>query len=157
MSKFAKRGVGVAGALSLAGGLAASQMDKGTGRDVVGGLSTIGGAAATGAMFGPWGALAGGVLGASAVALEHMNDGVIVSQGGKISTTKINSADDVKVMAAKPGGPLAKMGVNGNASGPQNVEIVVSLFGQELVRKLVNLIEAEQGTRKEIKDSIIGS
>ena len=156
MSKFAK-GAGVGGALSLAGGLYASTMDKGTGRDVVGGLSTIGGAAATGAMFGPWGALLGGVVGAGMVASEHMNDGIIVSQGGKISTTKINSADDVKVMAAKPGGPLAKMGVNGNASGPQNVEIVVSLFGQELVRRMVNLIEAEQGTRKEIKDSIIGS
>lgn len=116
------------------------------------GLGVLGSAAqgaALGSMFGPWGIGIGALLGAGA-GLASMDDGVIIAQGGKMNATKINSQDQVSLMAGKPGGPLSRAG------GTDAVEIVVNLFGQELVRKMVDLVEGEQGKRKQIFDAVAG-
>lgn len=106
--------------------------------------------AAAGALLGPWGAAIGALIGGGGAALSSMDDGVIIAQGGKMKATKINSQDQVSLMAGKPGGPLSRAG------GTDAVEIVVNLFGQELVRKMVDLVEGEQGKRKQIFDAVAG-
>ena len=108
--------------------------------------------AGLGAFFGPIGALAGAAIGG--ITTGAIGDGIITASGGQVNVTKIDSQDDVKVVAAKPGGPIASMT---GGSGPSSVEIAVSLFGEELVRKMVSLVDAEQGKRKEINSIIQGA
>jgi len=45
----------------------------------------------------------------------------------------------------------------GSSAGAGSAEIVVSLFGEELVRRMVDLVDAEQGKRKEINSIIQGA
>ena len=97
------------------------------------------------------GAVVGGITAASAGAIS---DGVITSSGGQTTVTKIDSQDDLKIVAAKPGGPISKMG---SSSGIGTAEIVVSLFGEELVRRMVDLVDTEQGKRKEINSIVQGA
>ena len=119
------------------------------------GSAALGGIIGT-AFGGPIGGIAGTVIGGlvgSGVG-SIIDDGVIVASEGNISTTKINSADDVRVVAAKPGGPISRF--SGNASSPQSIELVVNLFGKELIRRMVDLVESEQSTRRSIQDSMQG-
>lgn len=148
------KGVGLAAVGTLAAqGLsyAAGGQEKGsTAQKALGiGAGALQGAA-MGAMLGPWGAAIGALIGGGGAALSSMDDGVIIAQGGKMKATKINSQDQVSLMAGKPGGPLSRAG------GTDAVEIVVNLFGQELVRKMVDLVEGEQGKRKQISDAVAG-
>tara|TARA_R110000851_G_scaffold16567_2_gene53832 strand:+ start:19141 stop:21012 length:1872 start_codon:yes stop_codon:yes gene_type:complete len=120
------------------------------------GGAALGGIIGT-AFGGPVGGIAGTVIGGlvgSGVG-SVIDDGVIVAQDGNISTTKINSADDVRVVAAKPGGPIANFG--GSAPSPRSIELVVSLFGKELIRNMVDLVESEQSTRRSLQDSMQGA
>jgi len=45
----------------------------------------------------------------------------------------------------------------GSSSGIGTAEIVVSLFGEELVRRMVDLVDTEQGKRKEINSIVQGA
>ena len=102
-------------------------------------------------------AITGGTAAAAGIAggVAAISDGVIVAQDGNISTTKIDSADDVRIVASKPGGPIANFG--GSASSPRSIELVVSLFGKELIRNMVDLVESEQSTRRSLQDSRQGA
>jgi len=120
----------------------------------IAGGALVGGAA--GAAFGGVGAAPGALIGAAlaGVGAAAVNDGVITVSNGQASVTKVNSQDDLKIVAAKPGGPISKMG---SSAGAGSAEIVVSLFGEELVRRMVDLVDAEQGKRKEINSIIQGA
>jgi hypothetical protein len=136
---------------------------------IIGGLAatvaTAMGAAGTGAAIGtvlggPAGTLLGGAIGGigslitGGIATAAIADGVITSSGGKTTVTKVDSQDDLKIVAAKPGGPISRMG---STSGVGTAEIVVSLFGEELVRRMVDLVDAEQGKRKAINSIVQGA
>ena len=132
---------------------------------VIGGVSAVAAGALTGAAAGSIipgagtlaGAIAGGVAGLAGVGtVAALNDGIITVSGDKVTAAPINSADDVTIMAKKPGGPLAEMGVGGTTTGPQTIQLTVDLFGERLIRKMVDLVSNEQALRATIQDVVQG-
>jgi hypothetical protein len=92
-----------------------------------------------------------GGIAADAVVDTMMDDFIV--KGGQV--IPINAADDI--IGAKAGGVFDRtMGGKGGGT-PEAVEIVVSLFGEELVRKLVDLVEEEQASRTSINNAIQGA
>ena len=132
---------------------------------VIGGVSAVAGGALSGAAAGSIipgagtlaGAIAGGVAGLAGVGtVAALNDGIITVSGDKVTAAPINSADDVTVMAKKPGGPLAEMGIGGTATGPTTIQLTVDLFGERLIKKMVDLVSNEQALRATIQDVVQG-
>ena len=132
---------------------------------VIGGVGAVAGGALSGAAAGSIipgagtlaGAIAGGVAGLAGVGtVAALNDGIITVSGDKVTAAPINSADDVTVMAKKPGGPLAEMGIGGTATGPTTIQLTVDLFGERLIKKMVDLVSNEQALRATIQDVVQG-
>ena len=201
MGAAGMKGAGIVGGVGVLASMGAGMMDDDNpAKKAVGGLGTVASMAGTGAMLGSIipgvGNIAGGIAGGLAgLVMTMMDDGVLVSKGGKVTATKINNRDDVDVIAKKPGGPLsnaggflsgAGSGVGGamagamagamlgplgmligaglgaglpallggsgkkKVAGKDSVEIVVNLFGKEIVRQIVDLIEEEQSDRTDL-------
>lgn len=132
---------------------------------VIGGVGSVVGGALTGATAGSIipgagtlaGAIAGGVAGLAGVGtVAALNDGIITVSGDNVTAAPINSADDVTIMAKKPGGPLASMGVGATGAGPRTIELTVDLFGERLIKKMVDLVSNEQALRATIQDVVQG-
>lgn len=171
MGKFARGGLGglVAGVGLMAAG---SLVDEGStaqkSLDVAGGALT---GASIGAMLGSFipgvgnvvGGVVGGLIGGGMAAYENfgktkeVEDGAIVTSGGKTDVVKFNTRDEVTMTAKKPGGPIdMSTGANADAMlrtpapaaerGP--IQIRVDLFGTEVLNTMVDAIQGEIDKRQ---------
>lgn len=88
--------------------------------------------------------------------MSAIGDGIITRDGNKTTVIPIDSKDDI--IAAKPRGPLSSVSTMraGSGGSPDAVEIIVNLFGKELVRQMVDLVSAEQTRRTTISNLVMG-
>ena len=112
--------------------------------------------AAIGAITGGGAAAAAGALG-PAEETQKINDGVVTISGSKVVATPVNSADDINIVANRPGGPIATMRPTGAGGGVGSVELVVDLFGERLIKRMVDLVSNEQNKRAVIQDVVQGA
>lgn len=185
MGKFA-RGATVGGlAASVALMAAGSVVDEGStaqkSLDV--GAAALSGAS-IGAMLGTIipgvgnvvGGIVGGLIGGGMAAYQNfgktkeVEDGAIVTSGGKTEVVKFNSRDEVTMTAKKPGGPidmstgdplraalmlnpvtamLGALGGLGADRGP--IQIRVDLFGTEVLNTMVDAIQGEIDKRQSLE------
>lgn len=134
---------------------------------IIGG-ATAGGAA--GSVLPGIGTAAGAVIGAGLTGITEIfgqasagriNDGVIhvKNNGGRptVTTQAINSQDDLRIIASRPGGPIASMsGFMSPQGGIGTAEISVNLFGQQLKNVVVDLIESEMSNRRRTQSVTAG-
>ena len=118
---------------------------------------------------GPVGAAIGAITGGAGVAYAgtldpyeyeegaKINDGVVTISGSKIVSTPINSKDDINIVANRPGGPIATMRPPGGGGGVGSVELVVDLFGERLIKRMVDLVSNEQNKRAVIQNVVQGT
>lgn len=183
MGKFARSGAGglVAGVGLMAAG---SMVDEGStaqkSLDVAGAALS---GASIGAMLGSVipgvgnvvGGIVGGLIGGGFAAYQNfgktkeVEDGAIVTSGGKTDVVKFNTRDEVTMTAKKPGGPidmstgagdflrtalmlnpaiamLSALGGLGADRGP--IQIKVDLFGTEVLNTVVDAIQGEIDKRQ---------
>jgi hypothetical protein len=183
MGKFARGGLGglVAGVGLMAAG---SMVDEGStaqkSLDVAGAALS---GASIGAMLGSIipgvgnvvGGVVGGLIGGGMAAYQNfgktkeVEDGAIVTSGGKTDVVKFNSRDEVTMTAKKPGGPidmstgggdflraalmlnpaLAMLGALGGVGADRGpIQIRVDLFGTEVLNTMVDAIQGEIDKRQ---------
>ena len=139
-----------------------NEMDPETLRMLTSVAVGIGGALAGGALFGPVGAIVGGLgglVGANMLmsSAGAFNDGILYQEPGKpaqIQKISTNPQDTIVTTAFKPGGPLAAMGAQPNRR--ELLPLKVDVFGKEVINTMVDLVTEGQGARKEL-DAVIYS
>lgn len=140
-------------------------LDPETLKLIVSGVLAVGGALVGGGIGfltgGPIGAAIGAIAGGALVgggglatmsSVDAFQDGILFQEPGKNAQIKkitTDPQDTIVTTAFKPGGPLAKM--SSTPQGNKSIDLKVDLFGERLISKMVDLIDGENGNRRELE------